>query len=264
MKKYLKYIELGFSDGLYYRTSNIMTFLSSFFMDYVKVMIWYAAVAFAAKRVNTNLINDTLLYMIIAAAISAMYRTQPSSSLSESYLNGSLIHRRVYPVSVILSNFCDMIGRAFSRLFINVLPTLIILWWDFRPTWSILPQRLPLVILNILLGLYFNYILFAVLDVLCFWLKETFTLQKLREIIFKFFSGAMFPLWFLTNILSDISEYLPFSKQIYSPISYLMGVTIPSVYCKDLMILFVYCFVGTIMVILLWNKGIKRVESFGG
>ena len=108
MKKYIKYIELGFQDGLYYRTSNIMTFLSSFFIDYIKVMIWYAAVAFASRRVSSELINSTLLYMIIAAAVSSIYRTQPTMTLSEAYLRGNLIHRRVYPVSILVSNFCEM------------------------------------------------------------------------------------------------------------------------------------------------------------
>ena len=164
MKKYIKYIELGFQDGLYYRTSNIMTFLSSFFIDYIKVMIWYAAVAFASRRVSSELINSTLLYMIIAAAVSSIYRTQPTMTLSEAYLRGNLIHRRVYPVSILVSNFCEMLGRSFSRGIINVFPTLIILGWDFRPTWSIIPGRIPLVLVNILMGLYFNYILFALLD----------------------------------------------------------------------------------------------------
>lgn len=264
MNKYCKYIELGFSDGLYYRTSNIMTFLSSFFIDYVKVAVWYAAVAFSAKRINSNLINDTLLYMILAAAISSIYRTQPSVSLSEAYVNGSLIHRRVYPISITISNFCDMLGRSLSRFIINVFPSLIILGWDFRPNWCILPQRIPMVCINIVLGLYLNYILFAVLDVLCFWLRDTSTLQKMKDIIFKFFSGSLFPLWFLSATLSQISNYLPFSKQLYSPVSYLMGTTISKVYFRDMKILFIYSVFGTVVVYLLWRKGIKRVESFGG
>lgn len=264
MNKYLKYVELGFSDGLYYRTSNIMTFVSSFFVDYVKVAVWYAAVAFAAKRINSDLINDTLLYMIIAAAISAIYRTQPATSLSAAYVNGSLIHRRVYPVSIIISNFCETLGRSMSRFIINVFPTLLILTWDYRPSWTIVPQRIPIVLVNIVISLYFNYILFAIFDVLCFWLRDTSTLQKLKDIVFKSFSGAMFPLWFLKGTLSDISEYLPFSKQLYSPVAYLMGTMIDSSYFSNLWILTIYSLLGTILVLLLWNKGIKRVESFGG
>ena len=264
MNKYIKYIELGFADGLYYRTSNIMTFLSSFFVDYIKVAVWYGAVTFASNRINPSMVNATLLYMIISAAVSSIYRTQPTTTLSQAYVSGSLIHRLVYPVSILISNFCEMMGKALSRFLINVFPTLIILTWDYRPEWNINIAHLPMVCINIIIGLYFNYILFALVDVLCFWLKDTSPLQKLREILFKFFSGSLLPLWFLTGALSSISDYLPFSKQIYSPVSYLMGATIDQVYFFDMKILCIYCVVGTVLVYILWKCGIKRVESFGG
>lgn len=264
MNKYIKYIEIGFSDALYYRTSNILTFLSTFFTDYIKVAVWYSAVVFAADRINPDMVNGTLLYMIISAALSAIYRTSPTTTLSDAYLNGSLIHRMIYPVSILFSNYCEMLGKAFSRFFINIIPTLLILSWNYRPVWNINLAHLPIVLVNILIGLYFNFVLFSLIDVLCFWIKQAAILQKFREVIFKFFSGALLPLWFFSDKLSVISDYLPFSKMIYSPVAYLMDVTIKQVYFFNFYLLIVYCIFGTLLLFLLWKKGIKRVESFGG
>ncbi len=264
MKKYIKYIELGWVDGLYYRTSSILTFLSSFLIDYVKIAIWYGAVVFAVQRTSNELINDTLTYMIVASAISAVYRTKPNQTLSDAYLSGHLIHRLVYPVSIIVSNYCEMLGKTLSRVMINVLPTLVILNWVYDPVWQIDYMKMPLVIVNVIIGVYMNYIMFALVDVLCFWLKNTKVLQQIRELIVKFFSGALMPLWFLTGVLADISDYLPFEKQLYSPVSYILGITVWDIYVQDLLMLVGYCIVFTIVVGLLWMKGIKRVESFGG
>lgn len=264
MKKYIKYIQLGFLDGLYYRTSSILTFLSSFLIDYVKIAIWYGAVVFAVRRTNYGLLNDTLTYMIMASAISALYRTEPNDTLSDAYINGQLIHRFVYPISIMISNYCEMIGKVLTRLLINVLPTLLILSWDYRPQWHIDFMKLPIIIINLIIGLYLNYIMFSFIDVLCFWLNDTRLLQRTRELLQKFFSGSLMPLWFFTETLSNISDYLPFEKQLYSPVSYLLGITIRSVYIRDLQILILYCFIFTIIVSLLWQKGVKRVESFGG
>ncbi|BDC94581.1 hypothetical protein [Treponema bryantii] len=264
MNKYVKYIEMGYSDALYYRTSNILTFLSTFFTDYIKVAVWYSAVAFAANRLNPRMVNDTLLYMILSAALSAIYRTAPTTTLSDAYLNGSLIHRMIYPVSILFSNYCEMLGKAISRFVVNIIPTLLILSWDYRPIWNINLARLPIVLINIVIGLYFNFLIFSLIDVLCFWIKQTAVLQKFREIIFKFFSGALLPLWFFTGRLSVLSDYLPFSKMLYTPVSYLMGLTIKDVYFFELWILILYCIAGSFVLLLLWKKGIKRVESFGG
>ena len=264
MRKYIKYIEMGFMDGLYYRTSSIMTFLSSFLIDYVKIAVWYGALALAYKRTNGVMLNDTVTYMIIATAFSAIYRTQPNDTLSDAYIRGQLVHRFVYPVSIIASNFCEIMGKVLSRLIINVLPTILILNWVYRPEWNIEYDRLAIVLINIFIGLYMNYIMFTFVDVLCFWMKDTRLLQKVRDLFLKFFSGALMPLWFLDEKMAKISESLPFEKQIYSPVSYSLGLTIKSVYIRDLIILIMYSVVFSMLTFALWYRGIKRVESFGG
>lgn len=265
MNKYIKYIELGFSDALYYRTSSILTFLSTFFVDYVKVSVWYGAITYVVYRLNQSMVNDTLLYMILVGAFSSIYRTQPAVTLSDAYLNGTLIHRRVYPISILISNFFESLGRVFARLIINVIPTLVILAWVFRPNWNyIVLSRTPMVLVNILVSLYFNYILFALIDVSCFWLKNTQPLQNIKEIVFKFLSGSLFPLWFLNRTFQEVNRYLPFSKQLYNPIAFLMGHSLREEFLFELGILCVYAIVFSIIVLLLWKKGLKRVESFGG
>lgn len=264
MRKYVKYLELGFQDALYYRTSNILTFLSSFLIDYVKVMVWYGAISFAERRMNGSIVNYTVTYMIMVCAISSIYRTDPKTTLSRTYVEGTLIHRFIYPVSILISNFFEMLGRAASRFCINVLPTLLILSWILKPNWELEWSRLPFVILNLLIGLYMNYLLFSAVDVLCFWVKDASILQKVREFVFKFFSGSLFPLWFMTNTFALLSAYLPFEKQIYTPVIYLLGMTIDSAFFKDLGVLIIYCIGFTLLVGILWKKGIKRIESFGG
>lgn len=264
MNKYFKYLELSFYDSLYYRTSSILTFLSSFLIDYVKVAVWYGAVVFAVKRTDNSLINDTVTYMIMASAVSCIYRTDPKNTLSMTYLNGSLIHRFIYPVSIIISNFFESLGRACARIIINVFPTLIILTWVYRPKWNIEAIRIPFFLLNLIIGLYMNYILFAFVDVMCFWLKDTSILQRVRELVFKFFSGSLLPLWVFSSLLSDISSYMPFEKQIYSPVAYLLGIMINDVFFRNMVILIVYCVVMTVFVCILWERGIQRVESYGG
>jgi ABC-2 type transport system permease protein len=96
------------------------------------------------------------------------------------------------------------------------------------------------------------------------WLKNSFFLENLTELVFRLFGGAVVPLWFFPGWLDTASRFLPFRCVIYEPISILLGKTpmarIPAVLGTQA--LWAAILFG--LMSLVWAKGKKHMMIQGG
>lgn len=262
--KMLQLIKISLLDDLQYRTGTIIRYLSGFFFDYVKVSVWFSLVTYDTARISFQTANSTVQYMILAAALSAIYAAKSSQGITATYLSGDLGRRMLLPCHVLKCEFAQTLGRVIAMLGTNVLPTLMLLTIIFRPSWHINITSVPLSLLMIVLGLVLNWLFEIQIDILCFWFKDTGVIKNFFSIVNKFFSGTLFPLWFMPEALENIVEFMPFSKMLYYPIAYMLNITSKPVFLRNMYILLVWIVLLTITVNITWRKGILKMEVFGG
>lgn len=257
-------MKIAFLDDLSYRSGTIVRYLSGFFFDYVKVSVWYALVTYESARVSPSTVNATVQYMILAAAISAFYAANDRLMITRDFKNGNISKKMLLPVNLLKNAFCQTTGKVFAILFTNIVPTLILLSLVFKPSWKINVSNIPWVIAMLVTGIIVNWMMIVQIDLLCFWLTETATLQNMRIIIYKFFSGTLMPLWFFPQQISEIINILPFSKMIYYPVAFLLNEIPKKLFMLNFLTLIIWALIFMVALTITWKCALRKIEVMGG
>ncbi len=262
--KAIQFVKTAFLDDIQYRTGTIIRYLSGFFFDYVKVSVWFTLVTYDTARISFQTANYTVQYMILVAAISALYAAKKSNSITSSYLSGDLSRRLLLPYHILKVELAQTVGRVLTMICTNVLPTFLLLTLIFRPSWQIHAAAVPLSLLMIAAGLLLNWLITVQIDILCFWFKETSVIAGFSDIVYKFFSGTLLPLWFMPEQMRTVIDFMPFSKMLYYPVAYMLQMTSETLFMKNFYILLAWIGLFLITVSITWKRGVQKMETFGG
>jgi ABC-2 type transport system permease protein len=261
---YLKVFLLSVQENLTFRIDFLIRFFTSFIQSYASVAIWYAIATTNIIQLSDIQISDTIKYMILTTGFLDIYLIIPWNEISEKVSKGTIDRDLLYPVFLPLNILCKCLGLSFVALLTRVIPTLIILSVFFWITWSFSLLTVGLFFFGIIMGYFIYFLLNLLVDLLSFWLLETFSLQNIRIAIVLFLSGIYIPLWYYPDWLLSILDYLPFKFIIYVPIAfYLEKITLLD-YLRQLGIVSIWILIFGIICLLLWNRGTKKVVAHGG
>lgn len=261
---YIKNGTLALQDSLNYRVGFIIRFLSSFTFDYVKVAIWYAVMMAYKERLAPSIILNTVQYMILASAVSSFFVSFSTTEITSRVMEGTIERDLVYPVNLIFTLFSREIGKMIGILISNVLPTFILLTIIYSPIWEFSLIKFVGLIILLFLGICIQFLVIIQVDILSFWLKETYSIQRIRDASFKFLSGLLVPLWYYPEWLLKVLNCLPFKNIIYNPVAFYVNRISNAHLLNEVLSSTMWILIFSVTVFITWKSGIKKLEIHGG
>ncbi len=126
------------------------------------------------------------------------------------------------------------------------------------------PQGVVLGALMIIIGFLMHFALDLMMTWLAFWIGDVWTFKHLKNIVFLIFGGMIFPLEFVSGPLRTLFEFLPFKYMYYLPVAYLLSKRGIEYLFSDLIGAVLWICIFIILSQMLWNRGLRKFEAYGG
>jgi ABC-2 type transport system permease protein len=266
MKKYFKFIQISFKNGLAYRAEYFIGVFRSLVVLLVQLCVWRALLGHTGQ-VTTNsgivTLKEMTTYVLVSSMISTMVNYNVIQDMNNRIGTGQISMDLVKPMNFQTYTFCNMTGQNMFSFLFQLLPILVIglifVGIDF-PTL----QNLLLFCLALINAVVIMFLMNYCLGLMAFWYTRTWQVSELLQMFIRLFSGMIVPLWFFPKVLMNIADFLPFKLTYFVPISVFMGkgTFVDSLW--SLLQQFGWMAVLYLLTKLVWRTAIKKLVIQGG
>lgn len=154
----------------------------------------------------------------------------------------------------------QFLGYKLLTAFVSFLiPLAVKLFWDL----PIFYDRLPMIILLMILNLFFVYTISFCISSLAFFFTRVTSVTVTKNLVLWLISGEIFPLDLFPEFIRSLMIRSPFAAGCYIPVGYLTGRVESAQFYESFISLFfgiiVFLLIGTTF----WNIGVKKYSGIG-
>ncbi|NEW06272.1 ABC transporter permease [Paenibacillus sp. SYP-B3998] len=262
MRVYLEFAKKSFQNNVTYRMDYFAGVINAIVMIFVNICIW-RAIYEEEESLEGVQFKILVTYIVLSFLMQVVYMMD--EYFIESKVRSGLISSDLLkPINFRLYVFSYNVGTTIFRLLMQLTPAIIISIFLFKLLPPFSTEMFLYFSLSAILGYLVLYNLNFLVWVSSFWFYWTFSLITIKDAAVMIFSGALIPLWFLPEWLTDIIKYTPFDSIFYIPIRIYLG-QIPheeimnSVFKQVIWALLLFA-IGQ----LLWRAAAKKLVVQGG
>lgn len=264
MKKYLRLIWIELRKGKEYSLNFIGQLLHLPLQLLIIYFIWkfvFQNKAVIANYTFNDMVQYYFLLKIFESAIMpvGVVAYEVWSDINHGRLNLFLSKPLYYP----LYNYFTKIGYFIWGLFSGLL-FLSVFGFIIPLAIELTVEKILLSILSALFGMVIMYALFFYVGSLTFWVENILTLRDNMWNVIRILSGQIFPIALFPGFLQVIAEHLPFQYIYYIPISIFQGKLNGPLLYEELTKQSLWVVVLLLIMILVWQIGIKRYSAQNG
>jgi len=266
LRLYFAFLANEFQTNLAYKSDVFLKMLGRVMGLFVQAALW-TALYHNTVSAETNMgqigLNDMINYVVLSTCISIMVNNNTIFQIGDKIRSGDIGLQLMKPVSLQTAMLFQAMGINASRLVFELVP-LVAVAAIFYPLELPPVQVLPLFLIALANGFVINFLLAYTLGLVGFWYINIYHLSRLLTDVIKVFSGAWIPLWFFPQILTDLSEWLPFRLIYFSPITIYLGKT--DAFDSLMIILQQFMWIGILVLVakFVWHRGISKLVIQGG
>ncbi len=265
--KYLEYFKIGFKKSIEYKSYIIGVLTTPLFMGVFFYFIW--SYIYAVKgggdpnyMIGGFTFNEMLVYLIIGLLINASRNSVVSERISEVIKTGEIAIYLCRPVNFVKSIIADSIGSKVINLF-----TFLILMIAMTKLFSLPipePTIFAIFLVYAVLMILFDIILYVIIGGLAFWFIEIWGIRASIEQIIWILSGRTLPLSLFPVWMQSALAFTPFLYLEYTFARLYLGKIPISEAFMALGIFALWIILLSILMIWIFRKGFRKLESFGG
>ena len=267
-RTYGSFTKAGIQDAIAYRASFFGFFIGELFYCFVMYYIWKAVFLSSGESTFSGFtMIDMTVYLFLTNIANFLTSTDSTYAIAEEIKDGSIIMRMIKPVNVDLSILFFELGNKVIITSCVFLPVMIgIEIYKYVTLGYVAFKIIPflLFILSISLSYLLAFYLNLLFGYLAFFLMNLWGFSILKDSIIKFFSGAIIPLAFFSDVVRTVFEQLPFASLTYTPVMIYMekysGVDLALAFGKQ--IFWLLAFYGICKMVWKWAE--KRLAVQGG
>lgn len=265
--KYFEYFRIGFKKSIEYKSYLIGTLVTPLFMGIFFYFIWSYIFQVKSGGVSGYLIggftfSEMILYLIIGLLIQTAKSTEIAQKISETIKSGDIATYLCRPVNFVKSLLFDSFGEKiipFSMFAVLLVVMTKILGLNF--------PALPIIIIFIIYGIlliFFQIVLDIIIGGFSFWLTEIWGVQSSISQVLWILSGRALPLSLFPTMFQSILAFTPFLYLEYTFASIYLGKIELLQAIKYMGIFSIWIVIFIIIMILVYKRGFKKLEAFGG
>lgn len=199
--------------------------------------------------------------MVMAIRISF---TMDDSVIHKKVYDGSIAMELIRPTPFFFMHLAENVGHSLFHIMARTLPIIVISMFLFDVTIPLEPLRFVVFFCSAFAGYVLLFMLNFAMGLLAFWFVEIFPFMLFKYALFTFFSGGIVPPDFFPEFLKQAVRFLPFQYMLYVPTTILIGkvslADVPAILAAQL----IWIFVMSIICIVAWNYGKKKLIIQGG
>lgn len=245
------------STNIYYRGDVFIWTLTETITPLIALAIWFTL---ATQGNTATSPRDTLTYYILAMLVMTATASWVSYFLTQAILDGQIIKYLTRPFSAFWEQITDNIIVKSLRLAIPI-PVVIIIF-IFFPEWfspSIYESvRIVLAILSIALGAVIAFVVDSILATLAFWLEDVHQIIGYHYLLWTIGTGVLIPYIFLPQTIKIILSFLPYRYIVSAPIEILVSSSSNTPATTLIMIQIAWIIGLTVVLKVLWKRGLRR------
>lgn len=250
---------------LAYRSRIILWVLANTVVLLVQLFLWIAIYNNSfSTTINGFSKTEILNYCIISKIIEAFTYVSFEAKVAKDLNNGNIVMTLIKPINYRAELFFRSVGSILGSIILFV-PVYIFIWLivnKFKIYFYGLQNLLFFI--SLFNAFLLNYFICLICSSFLIRTIKSKGIYFLKLTITNFLSGALFPLAFLPLKIHQIINCLPFIQLRSIPIEIFMRRIGEKEIGINFLIAFFWIFIFYHLSSYLWNKQLKKLESFGG
>ncbi len=263
MKKERAFIDVSLKNVIAYRAEVWYWFVLNLIPLFVTAYLWLAVYK-DSKTVAGYTLSMMVTYYLVIFFIRRV-SSAPTFWLSELIQQGGLSAFLLKPYGFIKYAFIQTITNQLSS-FILSLPLIALVMYLLR-SYLMFPISFIYVLLfivSVVISIFLSLIIGLLLGSIAFWVTETGSLFYSYSTIVGFLGGGALPLDMFPSGVRTILYYLPFQYLFNFPLQvYLGDLTLVQVF-DGLLLGFVWLVLFSILLNIVWRRGLRVYGAYGG
>lgn len=265
LKQYLSLIRGSIMEGLTFRTSTLMSIIGNLIYLVIIYFLWKAVYASSPSDVvNGMTFYDTLVYLVLAAAMFTFLDTFVVWEIGDNYKSGALVEFLVKPIDYQIYLFFARLGNCVVSFVITFLPTFVIIYLVTHGSFR-LGMNLVFFAVSLLLALVINYCVDFFVGTICLYTQSIWGVNIMKEVVVSLLSGAAIPLAFFPEKMQTAVNYLPFQAIYNTPLHILTDIDMTIMDCLTgigIQLFWVFAMIAVSR--LFWKRSMRIMTVNGG
>lgn len=232
-------------------------------LQVVLVMLVWTAVYGARTEVSGVAQRDAVTYAVLGAVTAIVFQPFVYDTLYGRLRNGAIAFDVMRPLSAVPMTLAQQTGAAAAQLPAAGIALGVGLAVGALDAPGSALSGLAFAV-SILLGFMIAQVLNFMIGLVGFWTLEVSGAFHIYRMFVQFSSGALIPLWFMPDWLSGGLSLLPFSSQVFVPLTIYVDPAPGAHTLGAIGLQVVWVLVLTLLAALLWRRAIRRLVIFGG
>lgn len=271
MKRILPYLRQGFVISKYawqrnlnYRFTVLTYRVGEIAEVLVLILMWSAIYSGGAGVIKGFTQNEMITYILIGNIFSVAVRNFLPGFVSRDINEGRLSMFLVKPISYLKYIFFHELGRSLLATVVSIVSQVIVVVFFLDKVILNTDIRYILLIISmVFLAFIIELLIGFLIGTISFWTDEVDGIESSITRVKKFFSGGYFPLSLLPATLGTLSIYLPFAYSFFMPAQlYLKNIDLHQA-LQGLFVEVVWIIILSIVLSIVWKRGLKRYEAVG-
>ncbi|PMC74432.1 ABC-2 family transporter protein [Brachybacterium sp. UMB0905] len=232
-------------------------------LQVVLVFLVWSAVYGARSEVSGIQQHDAITYAVLGALVAILFQPFVYDTMYGRLRTGAIAFDVMRPISAVPMTLAQQAGAAAAQLPAAGLGLVIgLLLGAIQPPGSAISAIAFTV--SIVLGFAIAQLLNFVVGLAGFWTLEVSGAFHVYGMFAQFSSGALIPLWFMPGWLTDVLTALPFSSQVFVPLSIYIDQSPGKHTLTAIGIQLIWVLVLIVLAAMVWKRAIRRMVIFGG
>jgi viologen exporter family transport system permease protein len=259
MRLYATLFRISLQDATQYRVESAIWFLYEVVPPLMMAAVWIAAYQDQTTVAGFSL-AEMLAYTVGVMILRTLITVHLEHGIDIEIRRGDLSNHLVRPFNIWAFWFVDSIGWKMFRNALSIPVVVGCLFWfgsELGPL-SVPLERLPLLLISVLLGAVVCFFLKLCLGFTSFWTNDIVGVATLYEMLANILGGMLIPEW-----LQTVARLLPI-QAIYSvPLSILLGKSDGSSTWYGILLQVGWIVVLWALALVLWRAGLRQYEAVG-
>lgn len=265
MKKYLQVFKISFQQEFTYRVNFIMWRVRNVLQIFLVFFLWDAVFSQPGREVFGYDRTRILTYVFGLLIVRAFVLSTKAQAVSRDISGGELSNHLLKPLNYFKYYFTRDISSKSLNLIFAVFET-IALYLILKPPFFVQTNFISLLgfFASISIAIFIFFVLVFIISSIPFWIPEVgWGMQFLTMIFIEFFTGALFPLDVLPQIIQNILNFTPFPYLIFFPLQVYLGKIAGFTLVRGLVISGVWAIILWFVMNSVWRKGLKVYQAHG-
>ena len=263
MRKYLYIYKATLIESLSYITNILLGFINFIVMMFIFLNLWQYMYSDSTQIINGYTMEQMIWYVLITETL--LFGTRNKSlikQISQDIKTGNVAYNINKPYNYVFY----IIAKHFGEITIKFIAFAIIGWltglFFVGPIQNFNVMNLPLIIVTVLLGVLINSVLRIAISIISFWIEDStpfhWVYDKLILVL-----GTLFPIEMFPKIIRPILKCTPIFVVTYGPAKLLIDFSMSN-FIQVLIAQIIYLIITITLIIILYERGVKKLNVNGG